>query len=349
MNLDDLIISEDISVLEAMKCLNDTGCRIVFVAPQRQLQAVLTDSDVRKFILRGGDVSAPVKEAANYSPKSLLIANRSEARGFILKNSIEALPLLDEEGKIADVVFAGDLAGLSKRDKCDMPVVIMAGGLGSRLYPYTKILPKPLIPIGENPILEHIIHKFRDAGCQDFTLIVNYKRNMIKSYFADIEKEYDLHFVDEEIPMGTGGGLSLLEDSIQQPFFLTNCDMLIDADYAGIARFHAEKKNEITMVCAMKHFTIPYGVVETGEDGQLVAMREKPEMNMLTNVGMYIVNPSVLALIEKDKRQDFTDIIERCRQNGGRVGVYPISEAGWTDMGQIEELDNMRRKMEQST
>ena len=346
MNIDDLIIDENTSALDSMKRLDETGRRIVFIAPQGRLTAVLTDSDIRKFILHGGDLSCPVSQVANYSFKALPVEKRGEAKAFSQKNNIEALPLLDKQGCIVDIIFATEVGGVSKRRLLNNPVVIMAGGKGTRLYPYTKILPKPLIPVGESPIIELVIRNFQNFGCSAFTMVVNYKKNMIKSYFSEIEKDYTLEYIDEDIPLGTGGGLSLLKGKIQDTFFFTNCDILLEADYSDIIRFHKKQGNNITVVCAVKHFVIPYGVVEMEEDGALKNMAEKPEMNFLTNTGMYVVEPEILDGIPDGVSQGFTDIIETVRKNGGRVGVYPVHESSWMDMGQLEELEKMRRKLE---
>ena len=222
----------------------------------------------------------------------------------------------------------------------------MAGGLGTRLYPYTKILPKPLIPVGEIPIIEHIINRFYRQGAQNFYLIVNHKKNMIKAYLNDIEKAYQVCFVDEEQPLGTGGGLSLLKGEISQPFILSNCDILIDSDYEKIYEHHLSENNYITMVCSLKNMRIPYGVVEISKDGGIEEMKEKPEISFFTNTGMYVVHPEVIDELELNQRIDFPDIIEKCRQEGKKIGVYPISENSWLDMGQIDELEEMRRRLE---
>ncbi len=349
MQIDDLIIDGSLSALDAMRRLDETGRRILFIAPDGKLEAVLTDSDIRKYILRGGDLSSPVSQPANHAPKSLPVERRGEAKAFLLRHSIDAVPLLDKAGHIVDVVFLNDLDGtVATRKLLHTPVVVMAGGLGTRLYPYTKILPKPLIPIGEVPIVELVIRSFTAFGCDDFTLVVNHKKNMIKSYFSDIEKDYNIRWVDEDEPLGTGGGLSLLKGKLGEAFFLTNCDTLISADYADIMRQHKKQGNAVTLVCAMKEFTIPYGVVELGSDGELCSIAEKPRMNYLTNTGMYLVEPAVVEQMEDGRRQGFTDVIEQCRARGQRVGVYPIGEAGWMDMGQVEELDEMRRRLEGS-
>ncbi len=345
LHIEELLIDENTSVLQTMKKLDETGQRILFIAPQGKLKAAVTDGDIRKYILRGGALEGEIKQAANYQPISLPLEQRAKARKLIEKESIDALPLLDKQGRIVDIIFTSGV-DVNNQKCAGLPVVIMAGGLGTRLYPYTKILPKPLIPVGELPILEHIINRFCDFGCNDFRLVVNYKKNMIKSYFNELEKPYQVSYVDEDQPLGTGGGLCLLKGCMKDTFFLSNCDILLDADFADIADYHRQQGNIITMVCAVKHFTVPYGVIELNNDGTIQNMKEKPEMNFLTNTGVYVVEPRVVEELEDGKKQGFTDIIDHYRALGEKVGVYPISEQSWMDMGQIEELDNMRRRLE---
>ena len=324
MLIEDLIVSEDMSVIDAMKKLNETGKKILFIAPDMKLQAVITDSDIRRHILHGGKLEAPVSQMANYNPIYLNVGSRSGANDCMVQNSIAALPLLDTDGNIVDVVFSDESKIKTKKAK-GLPVVIMAGGLGTRLYPYTKILPKPLIPVGEKPIVEH----------------------MIKAYFNEIDdKDYTVDFVDEDKFLGTGGGLSLLKGKIDTPFFLTNCDVLIEADYNDIIKFHNKNKNLITVVCALKHVTIPYGVFTMGENGEIDSVTEKPTMNFLTNTGMYLVDPKIIDELQPDTAVSFPDIMEKYRSLGYKVGVYPVSEESWMDMGQLEELEAMRRKLE---
>ncbi len=346
MQIEDIIIKEGDSVLNAMQLLDKTGLTVVFIAPELELKAVITDGDIRRYILNNGDLKGAVGKMANYSPKSLPLESRALAKEFVLKNAISAVPLLDKQGKIADVVFANSL-DIDMQKRAQLPVVVMAGGLGTRLFPYTKILPKPLIPVGEMPIVEHIMNRFLDIGSKEFFMVVNYKKNMIKSYFNDLEKQYCLDFIDEDVPLGTGGGLSLLKGKIDKTFFLTNCDILIDADFVDIYNHHKENKNVITMVCAVKNFTIPYGVIELNNDGCISKVTEKPQMNFLTNTGVYVVEASVINDLKENTFIGFPDIIDNYRKKGERVGVYPISENSWMDMGQIEELDNMRRRLEE--
>ena len=345
IRVEELFLAPDATVLEALRKLDETGQRILFIAPEGRLQAALTDGDIRKFFLRGGTPDQTIDRAANYHPLSLPIAERGRAREVLQAHRIDALPILDKRGVITDIVFAYKL-DVDNRKRVDIPVVMMAGGLGTRLYPYTKILPKPLIPVGEQPIAELIIDRFRDFGCHDFTMIVNYKRGMIKSYFTDLEKDYTVHFADEDVFMGTGGGLCLLKGKIQSPFFFTNCDTLLDVDFGDIYEYHKKHGNLVTMICAFKHYTVPYGVVELGQDGGIAAMREKPELDFLTNTGVYVVEPRVVEEMRDGEVIGFPDVIERYRAAGEKVGVYPIGENSWMDMGQLEELEKMRRKLE---
>ncbi len=266
----------------------------------------------------------------------------------MMKNSISAIPLLDNNKCVSDIIFLDEASKVEPRKNLDLPVVIMAGGLGTRLYPYTKILPKPLIPVGEKPITEHIINRFNSFGCKDFSLIVNHKKNMIKAYFNELEKDYSVNFAEETEFLGTGGGLSLLKEKISSPFFLTNCDVLIEADYNDIYNFHIKNENLITVVCALKNVTIPYGVFKLKENGEIDTITEKPTMNFLTNTGMYLVNERIISELEENKVISFPEIIDKYRDLGEKVGVYPISETSWMDMGQLEELEEMRRKLEKN-
>ncbi|MDD4850556.1 MAG: nucleotidyltransferase family protein [Gemmiger sp.] len=345
LKVEELFIPADATVLQSMKKLDETGQRILFIAPGGKLEAVVTDGDIRKFFLRGGTLSQPVGQAANYHPISLPVSARGRAREELKAHGIDALPILNKKGCITDIVFAHGL-DVDNRKQAGIPVVIMAGGLGTRLYPYTKILPKPLIPVGEQPIAELIIDRFRDFGCNAFTMVVNYKKNMIKSYFQDLEKDYQIDFADEDAFMGTGGGLCLLKGKLHSTFFFTNCDVMLDADFGDICEYHKHQGNLITMVCAFKHYTVPYGVVELGEDGAIASMKEKPELNFLTNTGVYVVEPQVVEEMRDGEVIGFPDVIERYRLAGKKVGVYPISESSWMDMGQLEELEKMRRRME---
>lgn len=343
MEFNQLLISEDSTILKAMQAIDKGGKQIVFVAEEQCLKAVVTDGDIRRHILGGGSLEESVAKIANYKPKYVTARNKNKAYEWLQGGALKAIPVLGTKGKIVDIIYG---INEDKNNKTiDAPVVIMAGGLGTRLYPYTKILPKPLIPIGDIPIVEHIINKFQNYKCNQYHLILNYKRNMIKAYINDVDKDYEVSFVDELTPLGTGGGLSLLKGKIDKTFFLTNCDILVDEDYEKIYKHHKEVGNVITMVCAFKHTVIPYGVIELDEQGDIGKITEKPEYTFLTNTGLYIVDAKVIEDREENQSIGFPEIFENYRRNGEKVGIYPVNENAWMDMGQFEELEDMRKRL----
>ena len=345
LNIDEILVNEELTMIEAMQVLDNAPEKVLFVANEGKLIAAITDGDIRRWILRKGNLDAKVKDIANYHPKYLFEKDKAIAKEYMRECSVEALPIVDENMQILSVALEND-GELDNRKKLNIPVVIMAGGLGTRLYPYTKILPKPLIPIGEIPIVEHIINRFTRSGSNKFFLIVNHKKNMIKAYFNEIEKNYEVAYIDEDKPLGTGGGLSLLKGKINATFILSNCDILIEEDYEKMYNFHKKEKNLITMVCSVKNIKIPYGVIEINENGEIENMKEKPEVSFFINTGMYVVESIVIDELEDNKAIGFPDIIEKYKLVGEKIGVYPISENAWMDMGQLDEMDEMIRRLE---
>ncbi len=349
MNIQDIIINEEISVRQAAKVLDKTAKQVLLITEDNKLKAVLTDGDIRRWILKSGDLSAPVKEIANYSPKYITETERYKAKRLMKEYSISSIPVVSIEGEVKSIIFWNDLdmSSVEKKPSLDIPVVIMAGGLGTRLYPYTKILPKPLIPIGDIPIVERIINRFKGFGCNEYYLTVNYKKNMIKAYFEEVVKNYNIYYIEEDKPLGTGGSLYFLKDKIKSTFFVSNCDILIDSDYEAMYDYHKENKNFITMVCAVKNMVIPYGVVNLNSEGNIQSMVEKPEYSFLTNTGMYIIEPEALQLIKEDTFIHLPDIAKECMDKGMKVGVYPITERAWMDMGQPDEMEEMMKRLEE--
>jgi len=345
LNIETLFITENQSVLEAMKQIDATANQILLVAENNILKAIITDGDIRRHLLRGGKLEDRVKEIANYNPRFIFEKDKDKSRELMKKWSILSLPIVSETLEIQSIDFLKDYE-IGRKVSVNAPVVIMAGGLGTRLYPYTKILPKPLIPIGEIPITEHIINHFMEYECNEFHFIVNHKKNMIKAYFSEVEKNYKIEFHDEEKQLGTGGGLFLLKGKLDSTFFLTNCDILIRANYKEIYDFHKQNGNMITIVAAYKHLTIPYGIINMINNGEIASMQEKPEYSFLTNTGFYVVEADVVNRLENDKAIGFTDIIEQQKSLGEKIGVFPVSEGCWLDMGQLEELERMRKELE---
>jgi NDP-sugar pyrophosphorylase family protein len=216
----------------------------------------------------------------------------------------------------------------------------MAGGKGTRLKPITNIIPKPLVPIGEKPIMEVIIDQFCEIGVNSFYISVNYKAEMIQNYFSNIEnKSYSLTYFEEPQPLGTAGSLYLLKDKINTSFFVTNCDIIIDHQLEEIYKFHKQNEFELTVVGALKSFSIPYGTISYQSGGILTGLEEKPEMTFVVNTGMYVLEPHLLNEIPENTFFHITHLIDNIIARGGKVGVFPVSEGTWMDIGEWKEYD----------
>ena len=338
--MDDISIflgDTNLTVSEAMQRIDKNSSGILFLTVNNRLIACITDGDIRRFLLAGGNMNAPALEASNRHPK--VAYSEDDAKKLYHKKNYVVIPIIDEEGCITEL-YSGEGHGIRKHSPLNVPVVINAGGKGTRLDPFTRVLPKPLIPVGDLPIVELIMQEYGNYSCNDFHIIVNYKRELMKAYFAENDNHYNITWYDEEKPLGTGGGLSLLRGKLNGTFFFSNCDALLTANYESMLKFHRENKNVITMICAYKNINIPYGVVEIGANGAIKSMR-----SFLTNTGIYIVEPEVIGDIEDGVAIGFPDIIEKERRLGKKVAAFPVGENDWMDMGQLSELEKMRKKL----
>lgn len=345
-----VFIKPNHTIKQTLRQMDAMGEKTLLVVDDHNvLLGTITDGDIRRWILKGRDLLEGVSKAMNSTPISLdQYFERKTAKELMIKRKLECLPVVDDSKKVISAVWWVDLfeTKSKKLKKLKIPVVIMAGGEGARLAPFTKILPKPLMPIGDKPIIEIIIDRFLDYGCNDFYLSLNYKSNIIKAYFNDFEHRYKIAYIEEESPLGTAGSLHLLKNKIKKSFFLSNCDILIEADYADIFKFHQQKKNRITLVSSMKNFMVPYGVCETERGGILKGIKEKPEFDFFVNTGMYVLDKAVLKDIPKNKFYNMTDLISDYLKKGERIGVYPVSEKSWVDIGQLEVLQETLKKFE---
>ena len=256
----------------------------------------------------------------------------------------EVMPILDEKGEILDIWFWDELFNEQEpdnRSKIDLPVVIMAGGRGTRLRPITNVIPKPLVPVGDKTILEVIMDQFEGIGCHKFYMSVNYKADMMKYYLSQLDHQYDIEFFMEDKPLGTIGSVSLLKGKITTPFFVSNCDSINEQDYRDVWDYHVNNHNDMTIVTMVKSFKIPYGVIETGEDGLMTALKEKPEQTFQVNTGVYILNPELIDEIPEGELFHITHLMEKVQKRGGRVGCFPVSEHSWRDMGEWPEYLRM--------
>lgn len=339
------MISPSASLLDAMKQMDEVKVKILLVFSEGHFEGLITIGDIQRAIIKNIPLKDPLSRVLN---KKKIYGYLSEGED-IIKDKMrriraEVMPILDENGELVDVWFWSDLfkkADMTQREKINLPVVIMAGGKGTRLKPITNVIPKPLVPIGDKTILETILDQFEEIGCTKFYMSVNYKADIMKYYLGQLDHKYDIEFFQEDKPLGTIGSVSLLKGKINTPFFVSNCDSINEQDYRDVYDYHVSNHNDLTIVTMVKSFKIPYGVIETGEDGLMVALSEKPELTYQVNTGVYILNPSCIEEIPEGEFFHITHLMEKIKARGGRVGCFPVSEHAWKDMGEWPEYLKM--------
>lgn len=342
------IISIDKTCIDALKQMDSIHSKVLIVITDKKFVGILTIGDIQRAILKNLNLKTKIIEVIDLQK---LYANDTDSLDEIKMKMYairaELMPVIDNKGSLIEVYFWNNLFGEKQNmpySPINLPVVIMAGGKGTRLQPLTNIYPKPLIPIGEKTIIETIMDKFVSYQCNNFYISVNYKADVIRNYFEFTNNpQYHITYFQEDKPMGTAGSLRLLKDQLHSTFFVSNCDILIKEDYANILEYHKLNNNELTVVAALKTYSIPYGTIITGENGILESIEEKPSLTFKINTGLYILEPSVLDEIPDDFFH-ITHLMEKLREKGGRVGVYPISQNDWVDMGDWDEYLSVIRK-----
>lgn len=339
------IIPSSESLLGALKQMDVQKAKMLFVFEDEQFVSILTIGDIQRAIVNNVALDTPIAQVVDRNKKFARVGEPMDAiREKMLRLRAECMPVLNDEGELTDVIFWRDLFEKEETDlrpKIDLPVVIMAGGKGTRLKPITNVIPKPLVPIGDKTILEEIMDCFEGIGCHKFYMSVNYKSDMMRYYLDQLEHQYDIDFFEEDKPLGTIGSVSLLKGKISTPFFVSNCDIVIDQDMRDVYDYHCENHNNLTIVTAVKSFRIPYGVIETGENGLMTALKEKPELTYMINTGVYILNPECIDEIPEGEFFHITHLMEKIKARGGRVGCFPVSEHSWKDMGEWPEYLKM--------
>ena len=341
IDIDKYLVNHNKTIRDAFRKMDLNKSKFVVITDtKKNVVGIMTDGDIRREIWRGTSLSTPISKVM----KKDYIYVESESdhlkiRESFMSTRINQIPVIHDR-RLVKVLFKDKYD--EKREEIqqkhiDAPVVIMAGGKGTRLDPFTRILPKALIPVGEKPIIEIIINNFQKYGIDQYYVSVNHKAKMIQGYFQDYHEDIKPVFITEKTPLGTVGSLTCLPQKIDTPIFITNCDILIKHDYSKIMEFHKREEYDITIVASIRHYQIPYGVCELKNGSELIDISEKPEYDFLVNTGMYILEPIVIKYIPKNKYYDMTDLIKAAKKEGKKVGVYPISEKSWLDVGQWEQ------------
>ena len=343
----DLSVEGGESIISVFKRMDTQDVRLLCVMEKGAYRGIVSAGDIQRAIIANRGLDTPV---GNVLREEIRVAHSEDTFEFVksmmLQFRTEFMPVLNEAGELADVYFWDEVFPTEGPEvgQIDLPVVVMAGGKGKRLKPFSTILPKPLFPLGDKTILEVILDRFRDCGCGRFFLSLNYKADFIRSYLEQLEENpYEVEYFQESQPLGTAGSLHLVRDKIEETFFVSNCDIVVSTDYSEMLECHREHGNEITLVAALKHIQIPYGTVETGEGGVLEGFEEKPELTYLINAGLYLLEPHLLAEVPEDQVFHVTDLIDLVRKRGGKVGVFPVSENSWCDIGEWHEYGRTMR------
>ena len=344
-NIDNRRFKSTDSLLSALKQMDSQHVKMLFVFENERFVSILTIGDIQRAIVNNIALDSPIAGIVDRNKQFAYVGESKDAiREKMLSLRAECMPVLDKDANLVDVVFWKDLFEKDEsqsRVKINLPVVIMAGGKGTRLKPITNVIPKPLVPIGDKTILETILDQFEEIGCRKFYMSVNYKADIMKYYLSQLDHHYDIEFFQEDKPLGTIGSVSLLKGKITSPFFVSNCDSINEQDYRDVYDYHVSNHNDLTIVTMVKSFKIPYGVIETGEDGLMTSLSEKPELTYQVNTGVYILNPSCIDEIPEGEFFHITHLMEKIKAKGGRVGCFPVSENSWKDMGEWPEYLKM--------
>lgn len=340
-NINKIIIPANTSIISALKKMDIERTKLLIIGDELKFHGLISIGDLQRAIIKNISLETEISKVQR---KDIIVAttkhSQSEIKEMMFKIRAEFMPVIDEEGTIVKIIMWEELFENNQvppKTKFNLPIIIMAGGLGTRLKPLTNVLPKPLIPIGDKSIIEHIFRSFSKHGSNKFYVSVNYKAELIEFYLESLNLPYNMTFFKENKPMGTAGSLSLLKGKVDKTFFVSNCDILIEQDYSEILEYHKNQKNEVTIVAALKNYSIPYGTIISGLEGELLELVEKPNLNFKINSGMYILEPHLINEIPNNEFFHITQLIEKIKKRDGKIGVFPVSEKSWKDIGEWDE------------
>ena len=336
--MDNFKVKSTSSLYDALRLIEESGHRLCFVAdPSDRIVGILSDGDIRRHLIKNRSLLDSCASAMN---TDFIYLNQSysdiELNNVITQCSdqkVDLVPILDESKVLIDVYKSGDVA---KHKKISFPAVIMAGGKGTRLKPFTESCPKPMLPVNGKPIIHHIIDDLLVSGFSDFYLSVNYKKEQLMEYFGDGSSfAANIMYLEENQPLGTAGSLGLLPKSLTTPILVINGDVRSHMDLSKICLYHQAKNNKFT-VCTRTHsIDIPFGVINH-QDGILTSLEEKPSVEFLINAGIYVISPAIYKTVDANSFMDMTDLIQISISTDETVNVFNL-ENFWLDVGRPED------------
>ena len=328
-----LLIDEKKSILDAMKQLDQVGSRCLFVVEKsRKFKGILTDGDLRRYILKKKNFNVKIEKT--YNKKCFFIfkdkiKNNKKLDNFFIKNKNLIVPVLDKDKKLIDYL---EHSLNLQNDKSNNLVLVMAGGKGLRMKPFTDILPKPLIPINKKPVILHIFDQFKQYDINNFLVSIKSNDKILQNYLNQFNSKYVIDYIKEKKSLGSGGCLRLIKKQTK-PFFMINCDSMVKINPLKLMSFHNEKNSIMTIVVCLKSHQIPYGHCEINHNGFLKSIKEKPNNKILTNVGMYVIDPKFIDFLPKKNFFDMDTLISQILLKKKKISIFPIPEADWKDSG----------------
>ena len=331
-------VNSNYTIEKTIKKISDSGQKCVIVLQKDKLIGTISDGDIRKVIIKKINIKSKIKKYFNRNPKFLIEGkyNDQDILNYFNRYNLDIIPVVDKKKNFKFVIDRNYFfkKKLVKVKKLKVPIVIMAGGKGTRLRPITNVIPKPLVPYKGVPIIEQIFNDFFVQGFKEFNLTLNFKSKIIETYIKEIKKNnMTINIAKEIVPRGTASSLKLFKNKIKGDFVVTNCDVLFNLDYENLIQFHKKNKNMITVVGAKKNIKIPYGVCKIQSKNILQKIEEKPDYELIVSTGLYVVNEQVMKIIPKSKEYNFDKLISDVIKKKLKISVYQIDDKSWIDVG----------------
>lgn len=343
--LESLFVAPQASLSDCLRYMDKIDRKLLLVGDKNNVLGLLSIGDIQREIIKTGTLNRKIIEILR---KNVKIGTTGESFEHIkekmIRQRMEYYPIVDEENRLINCYFWDDLfpSATEQVGRFSTGVVIMAGGVGSRMRPLTYVIPKPLIPIGKRSLIEQIMMNFDRHGTQKYLVSTNYLDEVLRFHLGSCDFADQISYFKESKPLGTIGSITLMRDALPETFFVTNCDIIIEEDYSKILSFHQENKFDITLVCAVKEYHIPYGTVEIGRKGTVKSLQEKPNLSFFINSGMYVMNKNCLDEIPNNEFYNITDLINSISAKGGKIGSFPVSSRSWIDIGNWQEyIENL--------
>ena len=337
------LVNIENSIKESMIKIKKNGTRTLLVVKKNNfLLGTISEGDIHAALIQNFSLDSSIKKIFNKNPKKVILGNYklSKVSKIFLDKQIGIIPVVDSNNIVKKIISWDDVFG-SKKNYSDLKkieVVVMAGGKGERLKPYTSVLPKPLIPINNKPMLEHIISNFKFFNIQNFHLVLNHQAKLIKSYFNNYDKNLKINYTVEPKPLGTVGGIRFVKKIKSNNFLLSNCDTLFKIDYLKFYNYHEKNQNYLTLAVSNIQHEFSYGACKV-QKTRLISIKEKPKLNFIANAGLYAMKREIINLIPKNKKFDLTDLINKCLKLKKKIGVYEIHNSSWTDLGKLSDFN----------